>query len=244
MNVLIVGGGKVGSHLAKLLLAGRHQVKLIEQRVEVGERLAKELPAGALSVGSGTDPILLEASGIQQADVVAAVTGQDETNLVITTLARFAFHAPRIIARVNNPKNAWMFTSRMGVDVALDQADVMTHLIVEEMSLGDMTTLLKLTKGQYSLVEERVHPTAPAVGKAVRDLAWPVDCSLAAVIRGGHLLIPHGTFVFAPGDEVLAVIHAEQAAALAALLSGNDEQDSIGQRVQNAPAKKLTAEPE
>lgn len=225
MNVLIVGGGKVGSHLAKLLLAGQHQVTLIEQRAEVVARLAKEVPARILRQGSGADPILLEASGIQQSDVVAVVTGQDETNIVVATLARFAFNAPRVIARVNNPKNAWMFTPQMGVDVALNQADIMVHLIAEEMSLGDMMTLLKLTKGQYSLVEERVHASAPAVGKAVRDLNWPVDCSLAAVIRSGHLLIPHSAFVFAAGDEVLAVIHAEQTASLAALLSDGKESE-------------------
>ena len=219
MKVLIVGGGKVGSHLATLLLAGQHQVVMIEQRVEVVTRLQHELPRARLHLGSGTDPLLLEAVGIQQTDVVAAVTGQDETNLVIATLARFAFNAPRVIARVNNPKNAWIFTPQMGVDVALNQADVMAHLIAEEMSVGDMMTLLKLTKGQYSLVEERVAPTAPAVGKALRDLPLPTDCSLTAIIRQGRLLLPRPDLVLAVDDEVLAVIHAEQTAALAALLS-------------------------
>lgn len=219
MKVLIVGGGKVGSHLATLLLAGQHQVALIEQRREVLVRLRQELPKALLHLGSGTDPLLLEAAGIHQIDVVAAVTGQDETNLVIATLARFAFHAPRVIARVNNPKNAWIFTPQMGVDVALNQADVMAHLIAEEMSVGDMMTLLKLTKGQYSLVEERVAATAPAVGKALRDLPLPSDCSLTAIIRQGRLLLPRPDLVLAVDDEVLAVIHAEQTATLAALLS-------------------------
>jgi trk system potassium uptake protein TrkA len=219
MKVLIVGGGKVGSHLATLLLAGQHQVVMIEQRVEVVTRLQHELPRARLHLGSGTDPLLLEAVGIQQTDVVAAVTGQDETNLVIATLARFAFNAPRVIARVNNPKNAWIFTPQMGVDVALNQADVMAHLIAEEMSVGDMMTLLKLTKGQYSLVEERVAPTAPAVGKALRDLPLPTDCSLTAIIRQGRLLLPRPDLVLTVDDEVLAVIHAEQTAVLAALLS-------------------------
>jgi len=219
MKVLIVGGGKVGSHLAALLLAGQHRVVLIEERADISARLQSELPNATIQTGSGTDPILLEAVGIQQTDVVAAVTGQDETNLVVATLARFAFNAPRVIARVNNPKNAWIFTPQMGVDVALNQADVMAHLIAEEMSVGDMMTLLKLTKGQYSLVEERVAATAPAAGKALRDLPLPPDCSLTAVIRRGHLLIPRPDFVFEPGDEVLAVIHAEQTTALAALLS-------------------------
>ena len=219
MKVLIVGGGKVGSHLATLLLAGQHQVVMIEQRAEVVKRLQHELPRARLQLGSGTDPLLLEAVGIQQTDVVAAVTGQDETNLVIATLARFAFNAPRVIARVNNSKNAWIFTPQMGVDVALNQADVMAHLIAEEMSVGDMMTLLKLTKGQYSLVEERVAPTAPAVGKALRDLPLPTDCSLTAIIRQGRLLLPRPDLVLTVDDEVLAVIHAEQTAVLAALLS-------------------------
>lgn len=219
MKVLIVGGGKVGSHLATLLATGQHQVVVIEQRAEVLTRLRHDLPKAHLHLGSGTDPLLLEAAGIQQSDVVAAVTGQDETNLVVATLARFAFNAPRVIARVNNPKNAWIFTPPMGVDVALNQADVMAHLIAEEMSVGDMMTLLKLTKGQYSLVEERVAATAPAAGKALRDLPLPPDSSLTAVIRRGRLLLPKPELVLEPDDEVLAVVHTEQTAALAALLS-------------------------
>lgn len=219
MKVLIVGGGKVGNALATLLLASAHQVTLIEERAEVVAHLQKEFAPGIVHRGSGTDPLLLETVGIHQADVVAAVTGQDETNIVIATLARFAFAAPRVIARVNNPKNAWMFTPQMGVDVALNQADLMARLIAEEMSLGDMMTLLKLTKGQYSLVEERVHSAAAAVGTAIRDLALPVDCALAAIIRRGELQIPRGDFVLEADDEVLAVVHADQAAALAALLS-------------------------
>lgn len=219
MKVLIVGGGKVGSDLAALLLASQHEVILIEERADVVARLQKEFAPGMVHRGSGTDPLLLEAVGIHQADVVAAVTGQDETNIVIATLARFAFAAPRVIARVNNPKNAWMFTTQMGVDVALNQADVMARLIAEEMSLGDMMTLLKLTKGQYALVEERVHATASAAGQALGNLPLPVDCALAAIIRRGELQIPRADFILEADDEVLAVIHTDQAAALAALLS-------------------------
>ena len=219
MKVLIVGGGKVGSDLAALLLASQHDVIMIEERAEVVARLQKEFAPGIVHRGSGTDPLLLEAVGIHQADVVAAVTGQDETNIVIATLARFAFAAPRVIARVNNPKNAWMFTTQMGVDVALNQADVMARLIAEEMSLGDMMTLLKLTKGQYALVEERVHASAPAAGQALRNLTLPVNGARAAIIRRGELQIPRADFILEADDEVLAVIHTEQAAALADLLS-------------------------
>ena len=113
----------------------------------------------------------------------------------------------------------------MGVDVAVDQADLMAHLIAEEMSLGDMITLLKLRKGDYSLVEERVHPMAPAVGQALQGLALPAECSVAAVIRSGQLLIPQRDLVLQPGDEVLAVVHADHIAQLAALLGGLTEPD-------------------
>jgi trk system potassium uptake protein TrkA len=224
MEVIVVGGGKVGTYLASLLLGEGHRVRVIEERREEIPRLQHDLPTEAVVSGSGTDPNVLEAAGIRRADVVAAVTGADETNLVVTSLARFEFGVPRIIARVNNPKNAWMFTPEMGVDVALNQADVIGHLIAEEMSLGDMMTLLKLRKGQYSLVEEKVHPTSVAAGKALRDLDLPAECVLAAVIRKGQLIIPRGDTVLQPADEVLAVVHASQLAQLAVLLGARREQ--------------------
>jgi trk system potassium uptake protein TrkA len=218
MFVIIVGGGKTGSQLAFLLLNEGHEVKIVEDRPTVLERLRQELPAETVIAGDGSDPNVLEAAGIRRAHVLAAVTGSDEANLVITTLARFEFGVPRIIARVNNPKNAWLFTPEMGVDVALNQADLMAHLIAEEMSLGDMMTLLKLRKGQYSLVEEKVHPTAIAAGKAIRNLGLPQECVIAAIIRKGQLIIPHGDTVLQPADEVLMVSHASQLQRLAALL--------------------------
>jgi trk system potassium uptake protein TrkA len=139
-------------------------------------------------------------------------------NLVITSLARFEFRVPRTIARINNPKNAWMFTPDMGVDVALNQADLMAHLIAEEMSLGDMMTLLKLRKGQYSLVEEKVAPESLAAGKAVRDLRLPEKCVLAVVIRKGELMIPDSDTVLQVADEVLAVVSTNHVKDLADLL--------------------------
>jgi trk system potassium uptake protein len=218
MNVIIIGGGKVGAYLSALLLSGGHRIKVVEARCEQTARLQNDLPKDVIVLGSGTDPDVLEAAGIHNADVVAAVTGEDESNLVATSLARYEFHVPRTIARVNNPKNAWMFTSDMGVDVALNQADLMGHLIAEEMSLGDMITLLKLRKGQFSLVEEKVAPLSVAAGKAVRDLSLPARCVLVAVIRKGELKMPLGDFVLQPDDELLAVVHADHVTELANLL--------------------------
>lgn len=218
MFVLIAGGGKVGSHLATLLIEEGHMIRIVEPRQDVLLKLHRELPAEVIHPGDSTDPARLEQSGIRKANVVAAVTGNDEDNLVVTSLARFEYGVPRIIARVNNPRNAWLFTPDMGVDVALNQADLMAKMIAEEMSLGDMMTLLKLRKGEVEIVEEKIAETAVVNGKAVKDVVWPDDCTLAAVIRKGDVIAPRGDTVLQAFDEVLAVVHATQREALAALL--------------------------
>ena len=218
MFVIIVGGGKTGSQLASQLLSGGHQVRLIEDRSVVLERLRAELPDETIIPGDGSSPSVLESAGIEHAQVLAAVTGEDEDNLVVSTLARFEFGVPRVIARVNNPKNTWLFTPDMGVDVALCQSDILAKLIAEEMSLGDMMTLLKLRKGEFSIVEEKVHPNAIVVGKLLRDIQLPPQCVFAAVIRKGQLIVPNGNTELAPVDEIIALVHASQVTKLAAML--------------------------
>ncbi len=219
MFVIIVGGGKTGSHLAELLLAGGHRVVVIDRRPEVIEKLKTELPPEMAIRGDGADPKVLINVGIKSANVVAAVTGDDEDNLVVSTIARFEFRIRRVIARVNNPKNAWLFTPEMGVDVAIDQSDLMAKLIAEEMSLGDMMTLVKLRKGEVSIVEEKIEEGAPAAGQAVRDVPLPSGCTLAAVIRKGEVITPRGDTVLEPSDEVVAVVRTDQEAELNRLLT-------------------------
>lgn len=217
-EVLIVGGGRIGAYLTTLLVAAGRTVTLIESDPARVDRLGHLLPAGHLVLGNGADPDVLESAGIRRADTVVTVTHRDETNLVVTSLAKFEFAVPRTIGRVNNPKNAWLYTDDMGVDVALNQADIIGHLVVEEMSLGEMTTLLKLRRGQYALVEEKVHPTSAAAGRAVGDLDWPATCVLVAVLRGPDLLTPTSNTILQPGDEVLAVLHSDVAHKVTALL--------------------------
>ncbi|GAB4493394.1 MAG: NAD-binding protein [Anaerolineales bacterium] len=219
MHVVIVGGGNTGSYLAKMLIEGRHSVYIIEERPAILEKLYKELPPEVVLAGDGSAPLILEQAEIRKAHVLAAVTGDDETNLVISSLARFEFNVPRIIGRVNNPKNHWLFTQEMGVDVALNQAHVLAHLVAEEMSMGDMMTLLKLKRGEYSLVEEKVHPTAIAVNTALKDLPLPTECTIVAIIRHHQLIIPRGNTVLKPLDEVLALVHHQRLPEFASLLS-------------------------
>jgi trk system potassium uptake protein TrkA len=119
---------------------------------------------------------------------------------------------------VNNPRNAWLFDNKFHVDVSLNQSEIMAHLIGEEMSLGDMMTVLKLRRGEYSIVEEKVHPTAPVVGKSLREISLPPECTFVAILRKGRLLIPKGDTVLAPVDEIIALVHASHLVELAALL--------------------------
>jgi trk system potassium uptake protein TrkA len=204
--VIIVGGGKVGSHLAGLLRAEGHEIKVIDHRPDVLALVRAELPPECVLEGDGSSPSVLEAAGVHRAKVLAAVTVDDDANLVITSLARFEFGVPRIIARVNDPRNAWMFSPEMGVDVALDQADILAKLIAEEMSLGDMLTLLQLRRGKYSLVEEKLPAGSPLLQAPLRDLPLPAHCVITAVMRRGQVMIPRGDMRFEAGDEVLAVV--------------------------------------
>lgn len=205
MKVIIVGGGKVGAYIAKLLSDNNCSVKVIENRANVLQKLKEELPEDIIVYGSGTDPNILESCGIAETDVVAAVTGADEINLVASTIAKFEFDVPRVIARVNNPQNAWLFNSSMGVDVGLNQADLMAHLVVEEMDLKNMLTLMKLNRGDYSIVQVKVDNQSETVNKALRDLVIPAKAVLIAIFRGKDVIIPRGDTIVNEGDNILAL---------------------------------------
>jgi len=217
MFVLVAGGGRTGTQLAQLLLAQDYQVRVLEHRPQVLTSIHRELPTEVIFEGNATEIVVLDEAGASRADVLAACTANDEDNLTICYLARQRYNVPRTIARVNNPRNAWLFDETFHVDVALNHAAVMARLIEEEMSLGDMMTLLKLRRGDYSLVEEKIPPGAPAVGEAIRDLALPASCAIAAIIRNGEMVVPRGDIVFEVDDEVLAVTDRVGAAQLAAL---------------------------
>lgn len=203
MNVIIVGGGKVGTYIASLLLSNDHTVTVIESNPKYYAKVIKELPESIVLNKNATDPEVLEGAGIASADVLAAVSDQDEINLVVSTLAKLEFSVPKVIARVNNPKNKWLFNSGMGIDVGVNQADIMAHLIVEEMNLQNMLTILKLNRGDYAIVQMNVQQTAKAANHYVKELAIPKNTVLIAITREGSLLIPKGDSQLFVGDEVL-----------------------------------------
>ena len=219
MFVLIAGGGRTGARLAALLLNQGYKVRLIENRQNLLARLHQELPTETIYEGNPIEPATLEQAGIREAHVIAAVTSEDTTNLVLCYLAKNMFGVPRTIARVNNPNNAWLFNEKFNVDVSLNSADVLAHLIQEEMSLGDMMTLFKIRRGRYAVVEEKIPAGAKGIGIQLKDMGLAEVCVVAAIIRDGKMTLPRGDSTFQENDEIIAVASPEGAQKLAELLA-------------------------
>ncbi len=209
MKVIIIGGGQVGAYIAGILMKNKCEVKIIENRLHIYAKLLDDIPIESVIFGDGTDPNILESCGIADTDVVACVSGNDETNLVASTIAKFEFGVPRVIARVNNPRNSWLFDSGMGVDVGLNQADLMAHLVVEEMDFKNMLTLMKLNRGDYSIVQVNVDAFSTASTKKVMDLTIPAKAVLIAITRNTEMILPHGDTVVMAGDTILALADKE-----------------------------------
>lgn len=219
MKVIIIGGGQVGSYLASLLLSREHEVRVIEHREKVFKKLENELPHEVLIFGNGSDPDVMEKAGIASADVVAAVTGADEINLVVSTLAKMEFDVPKVVARVNNPKNAWLYNSSMGVDVGVNQADLIAHFVVEGMDMEDMFTILKLNRGDYSIVRLKVQQNAKGANQLLKDLSIPKGTILISIIRDESLLIPKGGTQILVGDDILALTAEDNRRVLSEIFS-------------------------
>lgn len=206
MNAVIVGGGQIGSYVAKTLVQNNVSVRVIEQRPDVLERLLVELPKECVIAGGGSDPKTMEQAGVEKADVLIAVTGRDEVNLVASTIAKFQYGIPRVIARVNNPKNNWLFNDSMGVDVKLSQADLLGHLVIDEIDMKHIVPLLQLNRGNNSIIQLTVTHESPCVNQFVRDISMPEDSLLIAIHRGDQVLVPKGDTQLMAGDGVLALV--------------------------------------
>lgn len=219
MNILIAGGGRTGARLASLLLNQNYKVCLVENRRELLGLLHQELPTEVIYEGNPVDTSVLEAAGIREVHAVAALTGNDASNLAVCYLSKTMFEVPRTISRINNPNNAWLFNDNFHVDVALNAADVLAHLIQEELSLGDMMTIFKIRRGRYSVVEEKVAPGAKAIGVPLKDMDLAAHCVIAAIIRDGVMTLPRGDSTFQADDEIIAVASPEGTQRLSELLA-------------------------
>ncbi|MGD0153666.1 MAG: NAD-binding protein [Thermacetogeniaceae bacterium] len=218
MYVLIIGAGKVGFNLAQILVLDGVEVAMVDKKQSALNKFGK-LPAVKTVLGDGTDPRVLEAVGITRAQAVVAVTGSDVDNLAFAMLAKRQFGVQRVIARVNNLNNEWLFTKEHGVDFAVNGALFIARVIQEEVSLGELITLLKLEGGKVSLVEEEVLPASRVIGKNIGDLNLPGGIVLTAILRQGEIVIPRGDTLIASGDRVLALARTEQAHILEEILA-------------------------
>lgn len=217
MSILIVGGGITGTHLAESLVEQGRVVTVIDKDGDVCARL-RGLGKTKVVHGDGCDPALLRQAGIRHMQVVAALTGHDEDNLIIAFLAKREFNVPRVIARVNYPGNEWLFTPTMGVDDAVSGAHIIGKLLEEEISAGELVTLLKLAHGDVALVEETIAEGSLAAHRPLSELPLPPDCALVAVVRGQQVLVPGPRTVLQPDDEVLAIVKVENEEKLVEML--------------------------
>ena len=220
MYVVINGGGKVASYLARTLLERGQAVAIIEKRGEIVEKLVAELPGSPLIIqGDGCDAAFQEDAGAGRADVFVAATGDDDDNLVSCQLAKIAFGVPRTISRVNNPKNERIFNA-LGIE-AISSTTIISRMIEEEATIGDLRTLISLRQGNMAIVEIEL-PTDRCVvcNKAVADLDLPTECVLVALVRGEDAITVHGDTELQPGDVVIAFTKVEHEAALKRALTG------------------------
>ena len=205
MKIIIVGGGQVGGSIAHLLLENDHDVTVIENRDRPIQALKRNgLDMKHLMVGDGTDAMVLERAGIMHCHALVCATGLDEANLTAAMMAKFEYDVPKVIARVNNPKNAWLFNSGMGVDVKINQADIIGHMIADEMNYRSIMTLMRLSKGEYSIVRVHVDYHSVNINKKVAEIQLPSQAVLIAIYEEDNLVIPHGETVIRAGQYILA----------------------------------------
>lgn len=218
MYILIIGGGKVGYYLAKTLNQANHRVGVIENDPARCDLIAKELDVLVIS-GDGADIEVLDEANVQDADYLVAVTGKDEENLVACQLAKKYFQVPRTIARVNNPKNQKIF-NRLGVDATVSSTGAIARLIENELAIDDVKTLPLFEDEGIELVETELKNNSPVLDHRVRDLNFPNECVLIALMRNGKILFPKGDTVLKLGDRVFALSKQNAESSLKAILLG------------------------
>jgi trk system potassium uptake protein TrkA len=203
MRIAIAGAGAVGRSIAAELIEAGHKVMLIEREVDQFEPHTVEQADWVL--GDACEVSILEESGIERCDVVIAATGDDKANLVVSLLAKTEFAVRRVVARVNNPANEWLFTDAWGVDVAVSTPRMLAAMVEEAVSVGDLVRLMTFRQSQTNLVELTLPAETPLAGKPVSDLNLPRDAALVTILRGDRVIVPQPEDPLEPGDELLFV---------------------------------------
>ncbi len=227
MKVAVAGAGNVGQFIANDLADAGHEVLLLEQNPSVVSRSSPALTATRENGGTvewrtadACEVNSLREAELDKVDVVVAATGDDEDNLVISLLAKTEFAVPRVVARVNHPKNEWLFNETWGVDVAVSTPHLILALTEEAVSVGSLVRLFQFERGQARLVEVTLAEDSPVLAKAIADLDVPRDATFVAVIRENHVVVPRGDTVFEAGDEVLALVTPDSEDEVRGLLTG------------------------
>ncbi|MEW6008305.1 MAG: NAD-binding protein [Candidatus Omnitrophota bacterium] len=218
MYILIAGAGKVGFFLAKRLCAARHTVSIMDKDKQRCEEIAKELGAMVVN-GDACDPEVLDEAGARRAEVIAAVTGEDEDNLIICQLAKEKFNTKRTIARVNDPDNEQIF-SELGVDVPVDSTRIIAKIVEEEVSFSDIVNLMSFKRGKLAIVRVDLPKDSPVINKEVKDIILPEDSVLVSIVRGEEVVVPKGNTVLMPGDDIIALTLVGNESELLNLLLG------------------------
>jgi trk system potassium uptake protein len=217
MRVVIAGAGNVGQSIASELVENRHEVLLIDR--DPSAMKVEVVPHAEWLLADACELSTLDEAALHRCDVVIAATGDDKVNLVVSLLAKTEFGVPRVVARVNHPKNEWMFNEVWGVDVAVSTPRLMCALVEEAVTVGDLVRLLTFHEGESSLVEMTLPADSPCVGARIGDLDWPGDVVLVAVIRDGHARPPDNDGSLEAADELLFVSAQDTERDLAQMLA-------------------------
>ncbi|MFC1590629.1 potassium channel family protein [Candidatus Omnitrophota bacterium] len=221
--VIVGGGGNVGLNLAQKLIQDKHSVTLIEKDKARCELLSQNLDAVVI-MGDGCEPRHLEEAQANRADVVAAITANDEDNLIICQVAKEVFGVARTVARVNNPKNEHIF-SELGVDVPINSTTIIAKIIEEEVSFEDFINLMTFRKGKLALVRVDLAEGSPVVNKNVKDITLPENSVLLTIVRGENIIVPKGDTTLLKGDDVVALTAIQNEQALVEALIGKIEKE-------------------
>jgi len=219
MRVAIAGAGNVGRSIAAELLGNGHEVLLIER--EPRAMKVDTVDGAEWMLADACELATLVQAGLHTCQVMVAATGDDKVNLVVSLLAKTEFGVDRVVARVNHPKNEWLFNESWGVDVSVSSPRLLAAVVEEAVSVGDLVRLLTFRQGQANLVELTLSADAPIVGKLVGSVPWPTDAALVAILRDGRVIVPSPDAALEGGDELLLVATTEVEDALDALLGGH-----------------------